>query len=85
MPIASASWFSSLGSNHKSTSAQHSTFVADLIGNLVIGRIGAANWLTLIVLSSGVVAVGMSFSPTWQALAVCRLLLGLCQVRNFFR
>ena len=54
------------------------------MGTLFIRRIGAANWLTIIIVCWGGVTVGMGFSPTWQILAVCRALLGICEVRPFF-
>ena len=55
-------------------------FLFELPSNLVIRRIGAANWLTFIIVCWGAVTIGMGFVPSWQLLALCRALLGCFEV-----
>lgn len=44
---------------------------------IVLRKVGARNFLAFIVLAWGSVMVGMAFVKTWQALAVCRTILGI--------
>ena len=55
-------------------------FLFELPSNLVIRQLGAANWLAFIIVCWGAVTIGMGFVPTWQALALCRALLGIFEV-----
>lgn len=45
--------------------------------NLVLPKVGAANWLSFLGLSFGAILIGMGFTYSWQTMAVCRVLLGV--------
>jgi len=62
--------------------ADCSYFIFDFVGNLVIRRVGAANWLSFIVIGWGAATIGMGFVPSSQILAVCRALLGIFEVTH---
>ncbi|KAI1387907.1 MFS general substrate transporter [Hypoxylon trugodes] len=49
----------------------------ELPSNMVIHRVGAANWLALIVFAWGLVSMGIGFLNNWVALAVLRSFLGV--------
>ncbi|PGH08742.1 hypothetical protein AJ80_07780 [Polytolypa hystricis UAMH7299] len=55
-------------------------FVAYIIfeipSNLVLPKAGAANWLAFLGVSFGSILIGMGFTKSWGAMAVCRTLLG---------
>jgi len=57
--------------------------IFELPSNLVLRRVGSANWLAFIALSWGTVMLGQGFVKSWQALTACRLLLGLCEAGFF--
>ncbi|TPX11648.1 uncharacterized protein E0L32_007627 [Thyridium curvatum] len=45
--------------------------------NLVLPKVGAANWLSFLGISFGAILIGMGFTYSWQTMAVCRVLLGV--------
>lgn len=49
----------------------------ELPSNLVIRRIGARVWLSLLIVIWGVMVLAMGFVKDWQVLAVLRALLGV--------
>jgi len=48
----------------------------ELPSNMIIHRVGAANWIAFIVFSWGLVTIGVGFLNNWVALAVLRSVLG---------
>jgi MFS family permease len=64
-------------------SSDCSYFLFELPSNLMIRRIGTANWLSIIIICWGAVAIGMGFVHSWQLLAALRALLG-CFEAGFF-
>ncbi|KAF1948631.1 phthalate transporter-like protein [Byssothecium circinans] len=55
----------------------------ELPSNMVLRRVGSANWLAFIALSWGVVMIGQGFVKSWVSLAVCRVLLGAFEAGFF--
>ncbi|KAI0888064.1 MFS general substrate transporter [Annulohypoxylon maeteangense] len=49
----------------------------ELPSNMIIHRVGAANWISLIVFAWGLVSMGIGFLNNWVALAVLRSFLGV--------
>lgn len=47
-----------------------------LPSNMLIHRVGAANWIAFIVFSWGLVTIGIGFLNDWVGLAVLRAILG---------
>lgn len=58
-------------------------FFFELPSNIVLRRVGSANWLSFISFSWGVVMLGQGFVKNYQALAACRVLLGLFEAGFF--
>lgn len=56
--------------------------IQELPSNMVLRKVGARNWLTLIVFGFGVVMIGMAFVTTWWQLAICRVLLGTLESKR---
>ena len=50
-------------------------------GNIVLRILGARLHLTICVVGWGVAQLGMGFVKTWGELCVCRVLLGVFEVR----
>ena len=50
--------------------------IFELPSNLLLRRVGSANWLSGIAFSWGVVMIGQGFVTNYRALAGCRFLLG---------
>ncbi|GJN92860.1 hypothetical protein Rhopal_005900-T1 [Rhodotorula paludigena] len=55
----------------------------EIPSNLVIRRIGPRNLLASIAVAWGAVMLGMGFVKDWGQLAVCRVLLGICEAGFF--
>ncbi|GAA5999144.1 uncharacterized protein JCM10292_001621 [Rhodotorula paludigena] len=55
----------------------------EIPSNLVIRRIGPRNLLASIAIAWGAVMLGMGFVKDWGQLAVCRVLLGICEAGFF--
>lgn len=51
--------------------------------NIFIRRIGAAIWLSSLVVAWGVVSIGMGFTKKWDELLGCRVLLGILEAGYF--
>jgi len=51
--------------------------IFELPSNIVLRKVGSANWLAFIAFSWGIVMMGQGFVKSYQALAACRFLLGL--------
>jgi MFS family permease len=55
----------------------------ELPSNILLRRVGPKAWLTFISLAWGSVQIGMGFVKSWQALVVCRVLLGALEAGFF--
>ncbi|EXJ63060.1 hypothetical protein A1O7_03505 [Cladophialophora yegresii CBS 114405] len=51
--------------------------IFELPSNLVIRRLGAQMWLGFLITAWGACVLGMGFVHSWEALTVCRALLGI--------
>lgn len=51
----------------------------EIPSNLVLPRVGPANWLAFLGFSFGTVLIGTGFVKDWGTLAVCRVLLGITE------
>ncbi|KAK0387423.1 LOW QUALITY PROTEIN: hypothetical protein NLU13_5735 [Sarocladium strictum] len=51
--------------------------IFEIPSNLILPRVGAANWLAFLGL--GAILIGMGFTQTWVSMAVCRALLGVME------
>ncbi|KAJ0418677.1 major facilitator superfamily domain-containing protein [Aspergillus carlsbadensis] len=49
----------------------------EIPSNLILPKAGAANWLSFLGASFGAILIGMGFTHSWGAMAVCRFLLGV--------
>ncbi|KAH0536650.1 hypothetical protein FGG08_006495 [Glutinoglossum americanum] len=58
-------------------------FLFELPSNLVLRMVGTANWLSFIAFAWGTVMLGQGFVKNYQALAVCRTLLGFFEAGFF--
>ncbi len=48
----------------------------ELPSNLIIRRVGCANWLSMLIISWGLITLGCGFVTNWTGLAVLRTFLG---------
>ncbi|KAF2731768.1 MFS general substrate transporter [Polyplosphaeria fusca] len=58
-------------------------FIFEIPSNMVLRKAGAANWLSFLCLSWGLVTLGAGFAKKWTDIVVCRLLLGLLEAGFF--
>ncbi|KEF56660.1 uncharacterized protein A1O9_06849 [Exophiala aquamarina CBS 119918] len=58
-------------------------FFFELPSNIVLRRVGSANWLSFIAFAWGTVMLGQGFVKNYAALAACRALLGLFEAGFF--
>ena len=58
-------------------------FLFELPSNIVLRKVGSANWLAFIALSWGAVMIGQGFVTSWQTLTLCRVLLGFFEAGFF--
>ncbi|KAI9776707.1 MAG: hypothetical protein M1839_009434 [Geoglossum umbratile] len=58
-------------------------FIFELPSNLVLRRVGTANWLSFIAFSWGSVMLGQGFVKNYRALTACRTLLGFFEAGFF--
>ncbi|KIY02455.1 uncharacterized protein Z520_02594 [Fonsecaea multimorphosa CBS 102226] len=58
-------------------------FLFELPSNIILRRVGSANWLSFIAFAWGCTMIGQGFVKSYQALAVCRTLLGLFEAGFF--
>ncbi|KIW01781.1 uncharacterized protein PV09_06953 [Verruconis gallopava] len=57
--------------------------IFELPSNIVLRKVGAANWLAFIALAWGTVMLGQGFVKDYRALAACRFLLGVFEAGFF--
>ncbi|OAP56666.1 hypothetical protein AYL99_08778 [Fonsecaea erecta] len=57
--------------------------IFELPSNMLIHRVGAANWLAGIALAWGLVSLGIGFLQNWIGLAICRAILGVLEAGFF--
>ncbi|ORX99557.1 major facilitator superfamily domain-containing protein [Clohesyomyces aquaticus] len=50
-------------------------FIFEISSNVVLRKVGAANWLSLLCFSWGVVIFGAGFAKDWKEIVMCRALL----------
>ena len=55
----------------------------ELPSNIVLRKVGSANWLAFIALSWGAVMIGQGFVQNWVTLTICRVLLGAFEAGFF--
>ncbi|KAF2009766.1 MFS general substrate transporter [Aaosphaeria arxii CBS 175.79] len=58
-------------------------FIFEIPSNVVLRKVGAANWLSFLCFAWGVVILGAGFAKKWTDIVVCRLLLGLFEAGFF--
>ena len=57
--------------------------IFELPSNIVLRKVGTANWLGFLAFAWGTVMLGQGFVPNYSALAACRALLGLFEAGFF--
>jgi len=58
-------------------------FIFEIPSNIVLRKVGAANWLAFLCFSWGVVVLGAGFTQKWWEVVICRALLGLFEAGFF--
>lgn len=58
-------------------------FLFELPSNIILRKVGAANWLSLIVVLWGAVMIAMGFVKNWQQLTALRTILGFFEAGFF--
>lgn len=58
-------------------------FLLELPSNMILRKVGSANWLSFIALSWGAVMIGQGFVESWISLGICRILLGAFEAGFF--
>ncbi|KAF2747975.1 MFS general substrate transporter [Sporormia fimetaria CBS 119925] len=58
-------------------------FIFELPSNIVLRKVGAANWLAFLCFSWGIVILGAGFAKQWWEIVICRALLGLFEAGFF--
>lgn len=58
-------------------------FIFEIPSNVVLRKVGAANWLSFLCFAWGLVIFGAGFAKKWEDVVVCRLLLGLFEAGFF--
>ncbi|KAJ9500185.1 hypothetical protein H2202_004576 [Exophiala xenobiotica] len=53
--------------------------IFELPSNIVLKKLGAANWLSFLGVAWGVISLGVGFSKNWGTVAVLRVLLGVLE------
>lgn len=61
------------------TTIQYLTANAHPRQNLLLPKIGPANWLSFLGVSFGAILIGMGFTKSWITMTVCRALLGVLE------
>ncbi|KAK7415768.1 hypothetical protein QQX98_005681 [Neonectria punicea] len=51
--------------------------VFEIPSNLVLPKVGPANWLSFLGVAFGSILIGMGFTHSWGTMALCRALLGI--------
>jgi MFS family permease len=57
--------------------------IFELPSNMIIHRVGPANWLSFICFAWGLVSIGIGFLHNWVGLAICRAMLGVLEAGFF--
>ena len=55
--------------------------LSELPGNIALRKFGVRRWMTFITFGFGSVQLGMGFVNRWGYLALCRVFLGIFEVR----
>jgi len=58
-------------------------FLFEIPSNIVLRKVGAANWLSFLCFAWGIVILGAGFAKHWWEIAICRTLLGLFEAGFF--
>ncbi|KAH5099347.1 hypothetical protein HBI21_054000 [Parastagonospora nodorum] len=58
-------------------------FIFEIPSNVVLRKVGAANWLSFLCFAWGLAVFGAGFAKKWEDIVVCRLLLGLFEAGFF--
>ncbi|KAF2998140.1 hypothetical protein E8E13_001601 [Curvularia kusanoi] len=58
-------------------------FLFEIPSNIVLRKVGAANWLAFLCMSWGLATFGAGFAKKWTDIVICRLLLGLFEAGFF--
>ncbi|KAK6067516.1 hypothetical protein SCUP515_10118 [Seiridium cupressi] len=53
--------------------------IFEIPSNLILPRVGPANWLAFLGVSFGAILIGMGFTKSWETMALCRALLGVVE------
>lgn len=56
----------------------------ELPSNIILRRLGAGRWLSMIAFSWGIVMIGMGFVNDWRLLVLCRTMLGVFESELIF-
>ncbi|KIW58013.1 hypothetical protein PV05_02565 [Exophiala xenobiotica] len=57
--------------------------IFELPSNIVLKKLGAANWLSFLGVAWGLISLGIGFSKNWGTVAVLRVLLGILEAGLF--
>ncbi|KAJ9612209.1 hypothetical protein H2200_003806 [Cladophialophora chaetospira] len=57
--------------------------IFEIPSNMALKRVGPARWLSFLTFAWGLVTLGIGFSKNWQTVAICRVLLGICEAGLF--
>lgn len=58
-------------------------FFLELPSNIILRKVGVANWLSFIAFCWGIIMIGQAFAKNWWTLAICRVLLGAMEAGFF--
>ena len=53
--------------------------IFELPSNIVLKKLGAGNWLSILGVAWGLISLGIGFSKNWGTVAVLRVLLGVLE------
>jgi len=53
--------------------------IFEIPSNLLLPKVGPANWLSFLGVSFGAILIGMGFTQSWITMSVCRALLGMLE------
>ena len=53
--------------------------IFEIPSNLVLPKVGCANWLAFLGVGFGSILIGMGFTKSWGTMALCRALLGILE------
>lgn len=58
-------------------------FLLELPSNMILRKVGVANWLCFIAFCWGIIMIGQAFAKNWWTLTICRVLLGAMEAGFF--